>query len=190
MPRVTCDQVSEGFFVPIKTLERLPMPVTSGVPASPRSAAAAAAAAKGVQKAAQAAASTPPATIPPPAGVPTLTATAAAVTPVAATSVHVNMNAVINATKTVGQSRAACDMAVAMSFRTLFASSTDLDPLWPIFSFTQTWSPQQYKDGSRSVAQFRADMTLLRCAPKRSRASDTCAALQTENCMCVVSQYL
>eukprot|EP00892_Ulva_mutabilis_P006044 jgi/Ulvmu1/3811/UM018_0022.1 len=150
-------QVSESFFLPIKTLERLPMPAVPGRPTSPRSAAVAAKTSPGAV-----AASTPPATIPPPPGAPTATATAAAVAPVAATSAHVSFTSVIVATRTIGQSRAACDVAVSSSFRTLFSCSSELDPLWPIFAFAHSWSPQQYKDGSRSVVQFRADMMLLR----------------------------
>ena len=136
------------------------MPAVPGVPATPRTTAAAG---KSGQRGALAA-STPPATIPPPPGAPTATATAAAVAPVAATSAHVSINSVILATRSIGQCRAACDVAVSSSFRSLFACSSELDPLWPIFAFAQSWSPQQYKDGSRDVAQFRADMMLLRCA--------------------------
>jgi hypothetical protein len=74
-----------------------------------------------------------------------------------------DINAVLIHLRSIGRNRASCDLAVAASFRSLHEKQAALDDLRPIFKFAVAWDPQQYKDGERSVEQFRADMSLLRC---------------------------
>ena len=88
-----------------------------------------------------------------------------------ANATPLDAGAVVSSKKSISALRTACDAAVASSTRNLVKKATELDALRPLREFAATFDAQAYKDASRSVAQFRADMLLLRCgllAPLRS----------------------
>ena len=75
---------------------------------------------------------------------------------------NVDIAAIIHSTRSIGRNRAACDVAVSTAFNAIFDRSLELSCLKPIAAFTRTWNPQEYKDGERTVEQFRCEMALIR----------------------------
>lgn len=76
---------------------------------------------------------------------------------------NVDITTIISTTRSIGRNRAACDVAVSTAFNAIFDRSVELDCLKPIVAFARRWNPQEYKDGERTVEQFRCEMALIRC---------------------------
>lgn len=75
---------------------------------------------------------------------------------------NVDITTIICTTRNIGRNRSACDVAVAAAFNAIFDRSVELDCLKPIAAFARRWNPQEYKDGERTVEQFRCEMALIR----------------------------
>jgi hypothetical protein len=75
---------------------------------------------------------------------------------------NVDVAAIICASRNIRCNRAACEVAVAAAYNEILARSVELGCLKPIAAFAQRWNPQEYKDGERTVEQFRREMALIR----------------------------
>lgn len=98
----------------------------------------------------------------PPASAVNANGTKSPTSQVAPTLPNVDISNVICLSRSIGRNRSACEVAVAAAFNAIFDRSVELDCLKPIAAFAQRWNPQEYKDGGRTVEQFRNEMALIR----------------------------
>lgn len=80
-------------------------------------------------------------------------------------SARADLQRAISATPGILAARAACEAAVGASMRQLAKHTAELDELKPVQRFAAAWDAEAYRRESRSLAQFRADMLMLQCAP-------------------------